>query len=181
MVHSGQLINPQNVWSLEPAVVLGLGLTAWLYSRGIRRLWRNAGSGHGVRRGEALLFLLGWATLAVALISPLHVMGEELFSARMVQHELLMVVAAPLLVLGRPIVALLWSVPMSWRRAAGSISAGFTVQRTWHFMTLPAVAWTVHALAIWLWHVPSLFQATLDSDLIHTAQHLSFVGSALLF
>jgi len=184
MVHSSELIGPQNVWtawSLEPAVVLGLGLTAWLYSRGIRRLWRNAGSGHGVRRGEALLFLLGWATLAVALISPLHVMGEALFSAHMVQHELLMVVAAPLLVLGRPIVALLWSVPMSWRRGAGSISAGSTVQRTWHFMTLPAVAWTVHAVAIWLWHVPTLFQATLDSDLIHTAQHLSFLGSALLF
>ncbi len=184
MVHSSELIDPQNVWaawSLEPVVVAALGLTAWLYSSGIRRLWRNAGSGHGVRRGEALLFGLGWVSLVVALISPVHMMAEALFSAHMVQHELLMVVAAPLLVLGRPIVAFLWSVPMSWRRAAGTLSAGSSVQRTWHLLTHPAVAWTIHAVAIWLWHVPSLFQATLDSDLIHTAQHLSFLGSALLF
>ncbi len=184
MVHSTELISPQNfwtAWSLEPGVVAGLGLTAWLYSSGIRRLWRNAGSGHGIRRCEALLFGLGWASLAVALVSPLHLLGEALFSAHMAQHELLMVVAAPLLVLGRPIVAFLWAVPMPWRRTAGSISARPSVQRTWHLLTLPAVAWTVHAVAIWLWHVPALFQATLDSDLIHTAQHLSFLGSALLF
>ena len=178
------MISPQNVWaawSLEPGVVVGLGLTACLYWSGTRRLWRNAGLGHGVRRSEALFFGLGWASLAVALVSPLHLLGEALFSAHMAQHELLMVVAAPLLVLGRPIVAFLWAVPMPWRRAAGNISARPSVQRTWHLLTLPAVAWTVHAVAIWLWHVPALFQATLDSDLIHTAQHLSFLGSALLF
>jgi len=178
------MISPQNVWaawSLEPGVVVSLGVMAWLYWSGVRRLWRNAGSGHGVRRREALLFALGWASLVVALVSPLHRLGEALFSAHMAQHELLMVVAAPLLVLGRPIVALLWSVPLPWRRAAGNITARSSVQRTWHLLTLPAVAWAVHAVAIWLWHVPALFQATLDSDLIHTAQHLSFLGSALLF
>ena len=178
------MISPQNVWaawSLEPGVVVGLGLTGWLYWSGIRRLWRNAGLGHGVRRSEALFFGLGWASLAFALVSPLHLLGEALFSAHMAQHELLMVVAAPLLVLGRPIVAFLWAVPMPWRRAAGNIPARPLVQRTWHLLTLPAVAWAVHAVAIWLWHVPALFQATLDSDLIHTAQHLSFLGSALLF
>jgi putative membrane protein len=184
MLHSTELINPQNVWtawSLEPGVVAGLGLTAWLYSRGSRRLWNNAGPGHGIRRWEALVFGLGWLILAAALVSPLHLMGEVLFSAHMVQHELLMVVAAPLLVLGRPIVAVLWAVPISWRRIAGTLSGRSSVQRTWHLLTLPAVAWGIHAIAIWLWHVPALFQATLDSNLIHTAQHLSFLGSALLF
>ena len=178
------MMSPQSVWaawSLEPGVLVSLGLTAWLYWSGVRRLWRNAGSGHGVGRGEALFFGLGWASLAVALVSPLHRLGEALFSAHMVQHELLMVVAAPLLVVGRPIVAFLWSVPMAWRRAAGNIAARSSIQRTWHLLTLPAVAWTVHATAIWLWHVPALFQATLDSDLIHGAQHLTFLGSALLF
>jgi putative membrane protein len=184
MVHSTELISPQNVWtawSLKPGVVAGLGLTAWLYSRGSWRLWDNAGSGHGIRRWEALVFGLGWVSLAIALVSPLHLMGEVLFSAHMAQHELLMVVAAPLLVLGRPIVAFLWAAPISWRRIAGTISGRSSVQRTWHLLTLPAVAWAVHAIAIWLWHVPALFQATLDSDLIHTTQHLSFLGSALLF
>ncbi len=161
MVHSTELISPQNfwtAWSLEPGVVAGLGLTAWLYSRGLWRLWDNAGSGHGIRRWEALLFGLGLAGLAVALVSPLHLMGQVLFSAHMAQHELLMVVTAPLLVLGRPIVAFLWAVPISWRRIAGGISARSSVQRTWYLLTLPALAWTVHAIAIWLWHVPALFR-----------------------
>ncbi|MFL5462204.1 MAG: cytochrome c oxidase assembly protein [Gemmatimonadales bacterium] len=183
-MHDGRPLTPHvlwTAWSFEPAVVIGLALTGFLYLFGLRRLWHNAGSGHGVRYREALFFALGWAGLAVALISPLHQMGEALFSAHMAQHELLMVLAAPLLVLGRPIVAFLWSVPISWRRSAGSLSLHSSVQRTWHLLTLPAVAWTIHAIAIWLWHVPALFQATLDSNLIHTAQHLSFLGSALLF
>ena len=109
-MHSTELISPQNVWtawSLKPGVVAGLGLTAWLYSSGSRRLWDNAGPGHGIRWWEALVFGLGWVSLAIALVSPLHRMGKVLFSAHMAQHELLMVVAAPLLVLGRPIVAFL--------------------------------------------------------------------------
>lgn len=48
-------------------------------------------------------------------------------------------------------------------------------------MTNPLAAWLVHATALWLWHIPSLFQATLRSDLVHTFQHICFLGSALLF
>jgi cytochrome c oxidase assembly factor CtaG len=119
--------------------------------------------------------------LAIALLSPIHRLGAVLFSAHMTQHELLMALAAPLLVLGRPMVAFLWAVPMSWRRVVGRWSATATVRGTWAVLTLPLVAWTLHALAIWLWHVPALYQATLGSELAHTAQHLSFIGSALLF
>ncbi|MFL5448051.1 MAG: cytochrome c oxidase assembly protein, partial [Gemmatimonadales bacterium] len=103
-MHDGRPLTPHvlwTAWSFEPAVVIGLALTGFLYLFGLRRLWHNAGSGHGVRYREALFFALGWAGLAVALISPLHQMGEALFSAHMAQHELLMVLAAPLLVLGR--------------------------------------------------------------------------------
>ena len=168
-------------WSFEPAVLVAIAFTGFLYFFGLSRLWRSAGQGRGIRAWEAVVFSGGWILLVIALVSPLHQLGEALFSAHMAQHELLMVVAAPLLVLGRPIVAFLWAAPMPWRRAAGSISAHSSVQRTWHLLTLPAVAWTVHAVAIWLWHVPALFQATLDGDLIHAIQHLSFLGSALLF
>src|SRR5215203_1583168 len=184
MVHSAELISPENVWtawSLEPGVVASLGLTAWLYSRGSRRLWGNAGVGHGIRRWEALVFGLGWVSLAIALVSPLHLMGEVLFSAHMAQHELLMVVAAPLLVLGRPIVPFLWAVPLNWRRAAGVSAATRPVSATWKWVTLPSIAWALHAAAIWVWHAPALYQATLSSETLHTLQHVSFLGSALLF
>jgi putative membrane protein len=168
-------------WSFEPAVVIGLGVTAWLYSRGAQALWRSAGRGRGIRVWEVVTFAAGWLTIAVALVSPLHHLGGVLFSAHMGQHELLMVVGAPLLVLGRPVVVWLWALPISWRRRLGAWSAAPPVKTSWGFLTRPPVAWTIQAVAIWLWHVPRLFEATLTSEFLHTLQHISFLGSALLF
>jgi putative membrane protein len=162
-------------------VVLCLGLSAWLYLRGIRLLWRTAGPARGIHVWEAGAFAAGWLALALALLSPLHRLGSVLFSAHMAQHELLMVVAAPLLVLGRPIVPFLWALPISWRRTLGAWATASPVRSAWTFLTLPLVAWILHAAAIWLWHAPALYQATLDSDLVHTLQHASFLGTALLF
>jgi putative membrane protein len=180
----GQPLGPHDVWrawSLEPGVVVALSVTAWAYLRGLGALWRSAGSGHGIRRWEAGAFAGGWIVLLLALVSPLHRLGSVLFSAHMAQHELLMVVAAPLLVLGRPLVPFIWALPMRWRRAVGDWATAAPVQATWGLLTLPLVAWTLHAIAIWLWHAPALFDATLTSELIHTLQHLSFLGTGLLF
>jgi len=162
-------------------VVAGLLLTAWLYWSGVRALRRSAGPGRGVRRKEIAAFAGGWCLLALALLSPLHRLSTVLFSAHMVQHELLMVAAAPLLVLGRPLLPALWALPIGWRRALGAWSASTPVRAAWSGLTRPAVAWSMHAAAIWVWHVPLLFQATLQSELVHSLQHLSFLGSALLF
>jgi cytochrome c oxidase assembly factor CtaG len=168
-------------WSFEPAVILALALSAWLYWHGVRSLRRSAGPGRGVRRGEIAAFITGWVTVALALLSPIHRLGSVLFSAHMVQHELLMVAAAPLLILGRPLVPFLWALPMRWRRVLGTWSAAQPVRAAWRTLTRPSIAWTIHAAAIWVWHVPALFQATLESEVVHSVQHLSFLGSALLF
>jgi putative membrane protein len=168
-------------WPAEPAIALGLALAGGLYLYGLLRLWRSAAPGRGIRRWEAVAFAAGWCLLALALGSPLHQWSEQLFSAHMVQHELLMVAAAPLLVLGRPIVAFLWALPIGWRRSAGTLSGAVWVQQPWERLTQPAVAWAVHAAAIWAWHVPGLFMAAVRSELVHALQHLSFLGSALLF
>jgi cytochrome c oxidase assembly factor CtaG len=182
--HDGQPLAPHDLWtawSFEPGVLVTLALTAWLYLRGVRALWNGAGRGRGVQGWEAAAFGAGWVLLVIGLVSPLHRLGEVLFSAHMAQHELLMAAAAPLLVLGRPIVGFLWAIPIGWRRTAGSWSAAPPVRLVWGTLTRPLVAWTLHAIAIWLWHAPSLYQATLSSDAIHTLQHLSFVGTGLLF
>jgi putative membrane protein len=182
--HDGQLLAPHDLWgawSFEPWVMIGLALTGWLYLTGLRALWRSAGSGTGIRRWEAAAFAGGWMVLLLALVSPLHRLGGVLFSAHMAQHELLMVAAAPLLVLGRPVVPFVWALPMRWRRAVGDWAASAPVGGGWELLTLPLVAWTLHAIAIWLWHAPPLFEATLRSELIHTLQHLSFLGTGLLF
>jgi putative membrane protein len=175
--HGGEPLRPHDLWvawSFDPGIVIPLLLTAVLYLRG-------ATAAHGVSRKQQVCFWAGWFLLCTALLSPLHPLGEALFSAHMAQHELLMVAAAPILVLARPMVALLWGLPSAWRRPLGRWSKRKTVQGSWRFFTHPMTAWGVHAAALWLWHIPRLFEATLDNDWIHSAQHVSFLGSALLF
>ena len=163
-------------WSFEPLVVISLALSAVLFFIGLRRL-----RGRSIRTWEALCFALGWLALFVALVSPVHAWGQVLFSAHMTQHEILMLVAAPLLVLGRPLIAFLWALPLEWSRSLGNIAKIRWLNRLWRTFTIPLVAWMVHAIALWVWHIPLLFEAVLHHESVHTAQHLSFLISALLF
>jgi putative membrane protein len=168
-------------WSFEPFVVIGLVISGTLYLRGLLRLWHAGKIRRGIRPWEAWCFGAGWFALIIALVSPLHAWGSVLFSAHMTQHEILMLVAAPLLVLGRPLIAFLKAIPSKsaylvvW---AANVSG---LQKVWRGITHPFVAWLIHATALWMWHVPYLFQATLESEFIHALQHTSFLFSALLF
>src|ERR1051326_5278186 len=143
--HQGEPLEPHDLWrawSWEPGVVLSLALSAWLYFRGVRRLWR--GSSRVIRRWEAAAFAAGWLALFLALISPLHPLGGALFSAHMVQHEILMLVAAPLLVLGRPLLPCLWALPPHWRRIVGKVGQVTWIENGWRAITNPFTAWTIH-------------------------------------
>ncbi|MFL5560328.1 MAG: cytochrome c oxidase assembly protein [Gemmatimonadaceae bacterium] len=182
--HAGESLQPYDLWQAwtwSPAITVPLALTLALYVVGTSALWRRAGRGRGVRGWEAAAFGAGWLALVIALVSPLHALGEALFSAHMAQHELLMTVAAPLLILGRPLVPALFALPGRSRRSASKWTQGPWFRRGWARLTQPSVAWTLHAVAIWGWHLPSLYDATLHSDAVHTLQHLSFLGTALLF
>ncbi len=176
--HPGDLIY---TWGLDPLVILSLLLSGSFYLYGIKHLWSGAGRGRGIKRWEATAFVAGWLSLVLALVSPLHPLGEVLFSAHMTQHEILMLVAAPLIVLGKPVIAFLWAIPLSWSRTLGSWSQAKWFVEVWRSITKPLNAWLIHAISLWVWHVPVLFQATLSSDLVHTIQHIFFLGSALLF
>jgi putative membrane protein len=168
-------------WSFEPLVVISLILAALLFGIGLHRLWRESSKRKSIRTWEALCFALGWLALFVALVSPVHAWGRVLFSAHMTQHEILMLVAAPLLVLGRPLIAFLWALPLNWSRNLGNVAKIGWISRLWRTLTIPLVAWLVHAIALWIWHIPVLFEAVLRYESVHTAQHLSFLLSALLF
>jgi putative membrane protein len=141
---------------------------AVIYAAGVARLWRAAGVGRGISRAQALAFAAGWVTLVLALVGPLHEMSEQLLSAHMVQHELLMIVAAPLIAFSSPFVAFMWL-----SRRVPRIRA--------HFLTAPATVWLLHALALWIWHLPSLYEAAVANETIHAIQHSCFFGSACLF
>ena len=168
-------------WNFDPGVAWPLGVSALLYVGGLARLWRRAGVGRGITRAQAARFGIGWLLLVAALVSPLDAMGEWLFSAHMVQHELLMAAAAPFLVLGRPLEAWTWALPAAWRTPLAGVAKAPLLRRPWGIATDPLGAWTLHAVALWTWHVPALFEAALRDPVIHALQHACFLATALLF
>jgi putative membrane protein len=171
----------RSAWSWEPGMVIPLAIAAALYATGsIRARSRNA-LRPSIKGWQLASFWAGWIALVLSLNSPIHKLGEVLFSAHMTQHELLMVVAAPLLVFSKPVVAMLFALPEHWRVALGRISKSNTFQAIWISITGPLTVWLIHGATIWIWHLPVLYQATLDNEFIHALQHISFLGTALLF
>jgi putative membrane protein len=150
---------------MHALTILLLGIALLLYGLGVRKLWKKAGMGRGIGLSQCSLFALGWLVTAIALLSPLHHVAERFLWAHMVQHELLMVVAAPLLVLGRPLEAWSWVVPFRMPR----------------LFSEPFFAWALHAMGVWIWHVPSFFLAAVHGEWLHLAQHTSFFLPAAIF
>jgi putative membrane protein len=168
-------------WTLDAWVILPLALSAGLYTTGVRRLWRRAGTGTGVRTWQVVAFALGWVALVLALVSPVHWLGERLFSVHMIEHEIVMAVAAPLLALARPVGAFLWALPQPWRQALGAAAHTPAVAAAWRGLTDPLSATILHGAVIWAWHLPGVFELTLTSATVHRLQHVSFLATALLF
>ena len=183
--HDGRPLAPHDLWgawTFDAAIVIPLAIVAILYAVGAHALAERASShGSRTRRRRTAAFVIGWGMLAVSLVSPLHAMGDVLFSAHMIQHELLVAVAAPLLVMSRPVVRAVWAMPDPPRRHVVRLTQLRPVRRMWELLCHPVIAWTLHAAALWLWHLPGLYERTLSDDLAHAAQHASFLGTALLF
>ncbi len=170
----------RRAWELDWGTLLLLLLLVGLYARGLAKLRRAMPSG-SIARWELYSFVGGFLSLLIALVSPLHPWGRVLFSAHMAQHEILMLVAAPLLVLGRTFLVTLKALPVSWIRAIMALTRSDLLQGPIKAICNPAGAWLLHGLTLWIWHVPALFQATIDNDFVHALQHLSFFLTALLF
>jgi putative membrane protein len=168
-------------WTYDAWIMLPLYSTALLYLIGTTRLWRHAGHGRGVHHWQAACFWCGWTTLALALLSPLHWLGERLFVAHMIEHELLMIVAAPLLAIACPMGAIVWALPQSWRRLTGVFAQSRVVAIPWRLLRTPFVATVLHTLVVWVWHMPQLYNTVLTNLVMHRLQHASFFFSALLF
>ncbi|MGE3833398.1 MAG: cytochrome c oxidase assembly protein [Acidimicrobiia bacterium] len=161
-------------WSTDPLVLVGLGVVALTYQRG----------SHGRRRpspGRVRSLWLGLLAVAVALVSPLDALAGDLASAHMVQHVLLVVVAAPLLVLSAPIAHLIGGSPpalRSWLRRAHRAARRSPVLEQ---LRRPGVAWFLHAGTLWFWHAAVPYGGALEHDAIHAGEHATFLVTALFF
>jgi putative membrane protein len=170
-----------SAWTWPLSINLPLFAAGALYCVGLFRLKRRATMRHALQPWPPFAFFAGWLALLLALDSPIHELGEQLFWVHMSQHEILVLIAAPLLVLSRPFSVFLWAIPKFCRQRVASFTKHPWTRRTWVVISAPAVAWSLHAAALWVWHAPALFNLTLVSDGAHALQHLSFFGTALLF
>jgi cytochrome c oxidase assembly factor CtaG len=181
---AGALARVLNGWSFDPMVIASIAVVGAGYVAGRRRLrrpGRRAARIEITRAWRTVCFAAGLATVVAALLSPLDARSAELLSAHMVQHLLLVVVAAPLLVLGAPAVPLLLALPTGTRRDLHALGAKPFVATITRTFRRPVVAWALHVVTLWTWHVPNFYEAAVRTDALHALEHASFLGTALLF
>ncbi len=161
---------------------LFLILTTGLYLAGVTRNWQKAGWGRGVRTRQALAFLTAMVVTWAALASPLDALANRFFTAHMLQHMLLILVAAPLFALGAIPEGYLWALPRRWsNRLANFWGRTRWLQAAWAFLSGAGPAWALFTGMLWIWHLPLLYQAALHSEAIHALEHILFLSTAMAF
>jgi len=164
-------------WTFEPlpTLAIAIGIGWWLWA--VRRV-NAVHPANPVPRRRTVAFLGGMTALAFALLSGIARYDTTLFSVHMVQHVLLMLVAAPLIALGAPITLVL------------RVSSAEMRQRWWlpilhsrpvRVLAHPVVAWVMFATMMWAVHFSPLFNASLEDPNIHDFEHVLFIIGALLF
>lgn len=157
-------------WTLDPILLLELAALLGAYFYAIGPLRRRLGVAKPVDGARVTWFVLGWLTLVFALVTPLDTLGDDyLFSAHMIQHMILAIVAPPLLLLGLPG----WLFEPLFRTE--------TARRIGRWITHPIIAFGLLQADIWLWHAPPLYDATLANETIHVLEHLTFFVFGLLY
>ena len=167
-------------WDFEPYSVFILLFAGGLYWLALRRIWR-AGL-RTVPRSYPVSFVLGLTALAMALAGPFHAYNENSFALHMGQHVIMMLVAAPLLILGRPVQIALWAINP---KQSGTVLGPF-LRQGWlrgllTVLTNPIVVVLLLAVNLVVWHLPRFYVAALESTLVHEVEHMLFMGTALLF
>jgi cytochrome c oxidase assembly factor CtaG len=164
-------------WRFDPTVWLPALVAVLVWRSGVARVNR-AHPAHPVAPARTVAWLLGVATIVIALDSGIERYDTTLFSDHMVQHLLLTLVAPPLLLVAGPITLLLrvssaetrrrWILPVLHSRVVRALS-------------FPVVSWVLFASVMWGTHFSPIFDISLENELVHRLEHALFLISALLF
>jgi putative membrane protein len=164
---------------LAGCVVAGL-----LYASGMRRGLRPVGgpgpAARRMRRRRAVLFALALATIVLALASPVDDYADRLFWVHMGQHILLVMVAAPLLVLSAPWMVLWRPFPLAARRWVARASVSGRGMAPARLLLRPLPAWIAFNVVMWAWHAPALYDLTLRNQAVHDLEHATFLVTGVL-
>jgi cytochrome c oxidase assembly factor CtaG len=162
-------------WTFEPSVVVPIAATAAWYLGAIAHVRRRRPSTRW--RTEEMWFLAGLGVLVIALCSPLDAFADDSLAVHMVQHLLLTLVAPPLLLLGRPITLLHAAAP----RRTGEAVTRFSRSGVGRVVGSPVFGFASFSILLWASHLTPLYEATLENDAVHAAEHAAYVFTACLF
>ncbi len=134
---------------------------------------------------RALTFYAGLLTILVALTGPIDALAGQLFWVHMIQHLLLLVVAAPLIVLSRPWASLWRPFPLRWRRPVARTLARSPscapIRALSRTLNRPPGAWLAFNLNLVFWHLPGPYDLTLQNTYVHILEHTTFLLFGILF
>jgi cytochrome c oxidase assembly factor CtaG len=168
-------------WAWRPEIILTLVLAAMIHLVGRWRLRRQGGE-QTVKSWRSAAYLGGLVVLWIALMSPIDVLSSQFFYMHMIQHLLLVMIAPPLLLVANPMPIMMWGLPSGLRLEVGRwLRRDSVVRRTVRSLTTPGLVWLYFVAVLVGWHDPRLYNLTLESELIHDLEHLTFFGTAMLF
>jgi putative membrane protein len=188
-------------WNWRLDVIFVLAIAGTLYSRGwwlLRQRTFNTQRGfHSIRQTNArstwrlavkwrlVAYWCGLLFIALALLSPIDSLGQQLFLMHMVQHLLLIMFAPPLLLIANPMPFILWGLPERLRAAVGRflnflLHKDAAFRNLLHSVTYPGFLWLLWVVALIGWHDPTLYNAALEYEWVHDVEHWSFFLVSLL-
>lgn len=179
----GSIVTPSTLWRswrVEWLPAVATVVAGVLYALGVRRLRARAGRREIVPVSRIVACYAGLFTLLVALASPLDAVADSLFVGHMIQHTLLIAVAAPLIAYGSAAPLTLWGLGDAPRIAIGRLWVRLGLRRAAGWATGAFAAWLLHTLALWVWHLPRIYGAALESPAIHALEHISFFGTGVI-
>jgi cytochrome c oxidase assembly factor CtaG/cytochrome c2 len=168
-------------WSWDAWILTSLAIAALWYAAGATRLHRRLDVNRLVGLAQIAAYGAGLLTLFVVLLSPIDSIADQLFWVHMVQHLGLMLVAAPLLVMGRPAIAFLWAFGPKGRKRVGRFWVAGGCRRGLELLMHPVLVWLLFCGAFVVWHFPGSYQLALSNEGIHTIEHVCLLVAALMF
>ena len=171
-------------WMLLSPVTVVLAFVLGAYLFGLYRLNSRAEGADAapISGWRITMTLLGFGALTFSLVGPPDALAEDLFFLHMLQHLLLTLVAAPLLLAASPVAAYLWSLPVGVRHTvAESVSQRGKTGWLMRKLTFPKVAIIVYILTMYIWHLPTIYEAAIHNEPLHYFEHLMFLTVGVMF
>ena len=179
--HSGEshLVNPLFVWTLDPSILI-MGIFAYFYFRGLIKYRRK--QNHKYPLWRAICFVAGFFFLVLALCSPIDYLAESYFYFHMIQHLLVVMFSAPLLLLGLPLLPVISGTHSHFPKFIGWITRLKIYRSLLYLCSNPKIAIFFYLINFWLWHFPLFYDLALSYECVHYLQHfLMFISAVFLW